>query len=70
MEACVGATGFFFAALVVGVTHFSEIESAAVARPCQKANAASVTITAARKNFRDVLKDFLRVNPRLPTRGR
>ena len=53
----------------VGVTHFSDIESAALAL-YQKANAASITITAARENVREILKDFLRDNLRLPMAGR
>jgi len=42
MEASVGAIGFFFAALVVGVTHCSEIESASALQSRQEADAASI----------------------------
>jgi hypothetical protein len=46
----------------VAVTHCSEIESAAVARPREKASNVSVTITAAREKVREILIDFLGVN--------
>jgi hypothetical protein len=69
MEASVGAIEFFFAAVVVGVTH-SEIESAAAARSAPESVCCDATITALRENVREILNDLLRVNLRLPTARR
>jgi len=59
MEACVGAIGFFFDALAAGLSHFSDIESAAATPPPDQANMSSAktdTIkTAIRKCFINLL---------------
>jgi hypothetical protein len=70
MEASVGAIEFFFAAVVVGVTHSSETESAAVARATPESECCDATITALRENVREILNDLLQVNLRLPTARR
>ena len=70
MEAAVGAIEFFFAAVVVDVTHSSETESAAAARAALESECCDATITALRENIREILNDLLRVNLRLPTARR
>ena len=70
MEASVGAIEFFFAAVVVGVTHSPETESAAVARAAPESEYCVATITPLRDNVREILNDLLQVNLRLPTARR
>jgi len=41
MEFCVDATGFFFAALGAGLSHFSASEPAAAVLPLKQANVSS-----------------------------
>jgi hypothetical protein len=70
MEASVGAIEFFFAAVVVGVTHSSETESAVAARAAPESECCVATIIGLRDNVREILNDLLRVNLRLPTARR